>query len=65
VDSDLVAVCRATFPGPRFLQCGVMPSLALQNETVDFVVGYSVFSHLSEMACRAWTEVVPENWTGS
>jgi SAM-dependent methyltransferase len=54
VDDDLLAVCRATFPGPRFLRCGVMPPLGLEDETVDFVVSYSVFSHLSETACRAW-----------
>jgi SAM-dependent methyltransferase len=55
VSPDLIAVCQANFPGPRFMCCDPMPPLALQDASVDFVVGYSVFSHLSEAACRAWT----------
>ena len=54
VDPDLVGICRSTFPSARFLQCGVLPPLDLPDRTVDFIVGYSVFSHLSEAACRAW-----------
>jgi SAM-dependent methyltransferase len=54
VDPDLVAVCQANFNGPRFLCCDPMPPLILPDASVDFVVGYSVFSHLSETACRAW-----------
>jgi hypothetical protein len=55
VSPDLIATCRATFPGPRFIICTPMPPLALEAESVDFIVGYSVFSHLSDAACRAWT----------
>jgi SAM-dependent methyltransferase len=54
VSPDLVAVCQTTFPGPQFLCCNPMPPLALPDESLDFIVGYSVFSHLSEAACRAW-----------
>jgi SAM-dependent methyltransferase len=54
VNPELVAVCQATFHGPRFQSCDPMPPLALPDASVDFVVGYSVFSHLSEAACRAW-----------
>lgn len=54
VSPDLVAICQATFHGPRFLCCDPMPPLGLPDASVDFVVGYSVFSHLSEAACRAW-----------
>jgi SAM-dependent methyltransferase len=54
VSPELVAVCQANFPGPRFLCCDPMPPLPLGDASVDFVVGYSVFSHLSEAACRAW-----------
>ena len=54
VDPDLISVCRSIFPGPRFLRCSPMPPLPLRDGSVDFVVGYSVFSHLSEAACRAW-----------
>jgi SAM-dependent methyltransferase len=54
VSPELVAVCQANFHGPRFLCCDPMPPLPLTDGSVDFVVGYSVFSHLSEAACRAW-----------
>ena len=54
-DRELIAVCRNTFPGPRFLRCNPMPPLVLRENSVDFVVGYSVFSHLSEAACLAWS----------
>ena len=56
VDCDLLAVCRYTFPGPRFLQCSPMPPLLMSEASIDFIVGYSVFSHLSEAACRSWIE---------
>ncbi len=55
VSPDLLSVCRETFPGPRFLQGDPFPPLPLAGQSVHFVVGYSVFSHLSEAACRAWT----------
>jgi SAM-dependent methyltransferase len=54
VDGDLIAICQQTFPGPRFFHSRPNPPLEMQNETVDFITGYSVFSHLSEAACRAW-----------
>jgi SAM-dependent methyltransferase len=54
VSPDLIAIARDTFPGPRFLRSNAMPPLAFQAGTVDFIVGYSVFSHLSEASCRAW-----------
>jgi SAM-dependent methyltransferase len=54
VDPDLIDLCRATFPGPSFLRSTAMPPLAFRDASVDFIVAYSVFSHLSEAACRAW-----------
>lgn len=54
VDPDFLTVCRTTFPGPRFLRCEPMPPLLLRDGSVDFIVGYSVFSHLSEATCLAW-----------
>lgn len=54
VDPDLIAICRSTFLGPRFLTCRPSPPLDLPDASVDFVVGYSVFSHLSEAASQAW-----------
>ena len=54
VDPEFITICRDTFPGPRFIRCNPMPPLVLGNESIDFVVGYSVFSHLSEAACQQW-----------
>jgi SAM-dependent methyltransferase len=54
VDSDLIEVSRRTFPEARFLCCRRLPPLILRDCSVDFIVGFSVFSHLSETACRAW-----------
>jgi len=31
---------------------------------IDFVVAYSVFSHLSEEVCLNWINIIlPKNWT--
>lgn len=54
VEASLINVCQSTFPGPRFLSCDAMPPTTLADTSIDFIVGYSVFSHLSEAACRAW-----------
>ncbi len=54
IDPDLIAICRQTFPGPSFFVCEPMPPLAITDESMDFITGYSVFSHLSEAACLAW-----------
>jgi SAM-dependent methyltransferase len=56
VDPELIAICQKTFPGPRFLTSRPAPPLELPGASVDFIVGYSVFSHLSEVACKAWVQ---------
>jgi hypothetical protein len=45
---------RDDFPGPRLIKCHVFPPTDLPGESIDLNVGYSVFSHLSELACNAW-----------
>lgn len=54
INTDLLDVCRSTFDFGTFLKSEAMPPVELQNESVDFIVGFSVFSHLSEAACMAW-----------
>jgi SAM-dependent methyltransferase len=54
VDPDFIALCSDTFHGPRFLRCSPFPPLEIETASVDFIVGYSVFSHLSESACWQW-----------
>jgi len=51
---EFIEISKRTFPGPTFLVCDPFPPSILGNESFDFVVGYSVFSHLSEDACLAW-----------
>jgi SAM-dependent methyltransferase len=56
IDPELIAICQQTFPGPRFITCHPPPPLELADASADFIVGYSVFSHLSETSCKAWVE---------
>ncbi len=54
IDNDLLDICRNTFKGPNFLKCQAFPPTAFEDDSIDFIVGYSVFSHLSEAACLQW-----------
>lgn len=54
VDPDFIAVCNDSFPGPRFLKCSALPPLEIEDVSIDFIVSYSVFCHLSETACWQW-----------
>jgi SAM-dependent methyltransferase len=54
VTSEAIQICRETFRSENFLTCNPYPPTEMPNEHFDFIVGYSVFSHLSEEACLAW-----------
>lgn len=54
VSSRYADVCRSIFPDIKVIKCDVFPPTPLTDASVDFIVGYSVFSHLSEAACAAW-----------
>jgi SAM-dependent methyltransferase len=56
VTRDFVEICRDTFDSENFVNCQAYPPTEFSDETFDYVVGYSVFSHLSEGACRKWME---------
>lgn len=51
---EFTEICRETFQSQNFLTCQPLPPTSLPDNHYDFIVGYSVFSHLSEDACMAW-----------
>jgi SAM-dependent methyltransferase len=56
VDGNLLSICREAFGTAQFLLCDPFPPSELKDQSIDFIVGYSVFSHLSEAACLAWMQ---------
>lgn len=54
VTSEFVDICRHTFESDNFYVTPPFPPIAMAAGSFDYVVGYSVFSHLSEKACREW-----------
>jgi SAM-dependent methyltransferase len=56
-DAAFLAYFEEAFPESRAIVCRDTPPIGeLPGASCDFIVGYSVFSHLSERLCRAWTE---------
>lgn len=53
---ELLAYFREALPESRAIACRNDPPLDLPDRSCDFIVGYSVFSHLSERLCRAWLD---------
>jgi len=56
VSDELVKICRETFGSNNFFTCNPSPPASLPGGTINYVVGYSVFSHLSEEACKNWMQ---------
>jgi hypothetical protein len=54
VTEELIAMCKDKFESNNFYVTTPYPPTSLAEGTFEFVVGYSVFSHLSEEACRQW-----------
>jgi SAM-dependent methyltransferase len=54
VTEEFIAMCKCTFASENFHVTAPYPPTSLAAETFNFVVGYSVFSHLSEHACKQW-----------
>jgi len=54
VTSRFTDICKETFDSPNFHTCQPFPPTQLAEGQFNFIVGYSVFSHLSEEACAAW-----------
>lgn len=54
VTAEFVQICKETFRSDNFVQCDSFPPTSFAAETFNHIVGYSVFSHLSEEACSSW-----------
>jgi SAM-dependent methyltransferase len=54
VMEEFVQICRQTFRSDNFNVTTPFPPTQLPAEGFNFIVGYSVFSHLSEEACASW-----------
>ena len=54
VNEELLDICKTTFKWGTFIKSGAFPPINLPEKSIDFIIGYSVFSHLSEDACLNW-----------
>lgn len=54
VMEEFVAICKQTFRTDNFQVTAPFPPTKIPDEKFNFIVGYSVFSHLSEDACASW-----------
>jgi SAM-dependent methyltransferase len=54
VTAEFVEVCRQTFQHDNFFVTTPFPPSKFPDGKFNFIVGYSVFSHLSERACAEW-----------
>ena len=56
VASEFVDICKETFNSDNFFVSTPFPPTTIPANSFDYVVGYSVFSHLSEKACKQWMQ---------
>jgi len=56
INEELLNLCKSTFKWGNFIKSNAFPPLDLPDKSIDFIVGYSVYSHLSEEACLNWIE---------
>ncbi len=56
VTEDSVRTCQRDFRSDNFTLCDPFPPTSISDGKMNFVVGYSVFSHLSEQACSRWMQ---------
>lgn len=54
VMEEFVSICRETFGSNNFHLTTPFPPTTIPDGKFNFIVGYSVFSHLSEDACARW-----------
>ena len=54
VMEDFIKICNQTFRSNNFYVTTPFPPTQLPSEKFNFIIGYSVFSHLSESACSSW-----------
>ncbi len=51
---EFVDICKTSFQSNNFIATKPFPPTPIPSKRFDFVIGYSVFSHLSEHACLQW-----------
>lgn len=56
VTEDFVRICNNTFENENFYKCTPLPPTSLPESRFELITGYSVFSHLSEEACKNWMQ---------
>jgi len=54
VTEDSIDICKNTFRSDKFYVCNPFPPSSFPDGKLNVIVGYSVFSHLSEAACASW-----------
>lgn len=54
VDQGFVNTCRSLFKSDNFAVCSPLPPCDFANSSMNLIAAYSVFSHLSEVAFKAW-----------
>ncbi len=54
VDPEFASLTRDLFGSERFRACSPFPPTNYADGSFDLIYAYSVFSHLSEAAARAW-----------
>lgn len=54
VDPSFVELTRSLFDSDNYERCNAFPPTSCEDDSFDLVFAYSVFSHLSESATRAW-----------
>lgn len=51
---EFIEICRETFDSTNFIVVDAFPPTRLPAHSFTHIVGYPVFSHLSEEACQTW-----------
>lgn len=54
VTEEFIQICKETFHSKNFFICTPFPPTSIPDEKMNYIVGYSIFSHLSEKACASW-----------
>ncbi len=54
INPELISICKESFGPDGFSVCQPLPPTMFADHFFDFIVGYSVFSHLTENACDQW-----------
>ena len=54
VMEEFVTICRETFRSHNFRVTTPFPPTDISDGKFNYIVGYSVYSHLSEQACLSW-----------